>query len=119
MIPADIETAGLPIFTGTFGKAEPEHAAWLVVRVLQYLGEGWDHVVTPTEVGDCAKACPDVTKAVSNPYYGLGRGLAALVEDGHLEIVGDVSKGGRRVTPSFVAVLEEARARVLKAGGAS
>lgn len=39
--PADIDTSGL-VLHKTFGRAEREAAAWLIVRLLQVRGQGWD-----------------------------------------------------------------------------
>lgn len=84
--PSDVVlAAGCPL-VGTLGHAEMEHAALLIIRACQVLGDAWQDV-TPKQIGEVLRADLDanvepVASLSRNPFFRPMPGFRELVEKG-------------------------------------
>ena len=66
--PADVDTTGL-VLHNTFGRTEREAAAWLIVRLLQVRGQGWDASFVMRDLADLLGTDEPTQRRCSNPFF--------------------------------------------------
>lgn len=98
--PSEIDTGGLSI-VATFGKAEREAAAWLVVRLFQVKARAWGEPFLLPEFVALAESDKPTRRRLENPFFRPD--FRSLVDDGLLvEVEAGNPKAGAHVSPEFV-----------------
>lgn len=105
--PADVDTSGL-VLTNTFGKVEREAAAWLIVRLLQVRGQGWDAPFVMRDFAWLIDNDEPTRRRCSNPFWHPD--FWWLVDNDFVRMVdrGDAQKPCF-VTTHFIAQVTHAR----------